>query len=94
MDNRTASLRVIPGSPKSTRLETRCPGSDSNPYLALAACVCAGLWGIEKNLKLKDAPLTGDAAKAAKIPRLPRSLSEATANLKRSMVARELNFFS
>ena len=90
VDNRTASLRVIPGSPKSTRLETRCPGSDSNPYLALAAAVGAGLWGIEKNMKLKDAPLSGDAARAAKIPRLPRNLADATANLKRSKPAREL----
>ena len=90
VDNRTASLRVIPGSPKSTRLETRCPGSDSNPYLALAAAVGAGLWGIEKNLKLKEPPLSGDAARAAKIPRLPRDLRDATQNLKRSKPAREL----
>ena len=34
VDNRTASFRVIAGSPKSTRLETRCPGADINPYLA------------------------------------------------------------
>lgn len=90
VDNRTATLRVIPGSPKSTRLESRCPGADINPYIALAACVGAGLWGIEKRMKLTDAPLSGDAAKAAKIPRLPRNLMEATANLKRSSVAREL----
>ena len=83
-------LRVIPGSPKSTRLESRCPGADVNPYIALAACVGAGLWGIEKKLKLKDAPLAGDAAKAAKIPRLPRNLMQATENLKRSKAAREL----
>ena len=37
VDNRTASFRVIAGSPKSTRLETRCPGADVNPYLAVAA---------------------------------------------------------
>ena len=37
VDNRTASFRVIAGSPKSTRLETRCPGADMNPYLAAAA---------------------------------------------------------
>lgn len=90
VDNRTATLRVIPGSPKSTRLESRCPGADINPYIALAACVGAGLWGIDKKLKLKDAPLSGDAAAAAKIPRLPRNLAEATANLKRSAAAREL----
>lgn len=90
VDNRTATLRVIPGTPKSTRLESRCPGADINPYIALAACVGAGLWGIEKKLRLKDAPLSGDAAKAAKIPRLPRNLMEAAANLKRSAAAREL----
>ena len=90
VDNRTATLRVIPGSPKSTRLESRCPGADINPYIALAACVGAGLWGIENKLKLKDAPLSGDAAMAAKIPRLPRNLAEATANLKRSEPVREL----
>jgi len=90
LDNRTASLRAIPGSSKSTRLETRCPGADINPYLALAACVAAGLYGIEKQLKLTTAPLAGDSAKALQIPRLPRNLMEATHNLKRSKIAREL----
>jgi len=90
MDNRTASLRVISGSEKSTRIETRCPGADTNPYLAVAACVAAGLYGIEKGLKLTTAPLEGDSAKASRIPRLPRNLMEATANLKKSKIAREL----
>ena len=90
VDNRTSTLRVIPGSAKSTRLESRCPGADINPYIALSAVVGAGLWGIEKKLKLTDAPLAGDAAKAAKIPRLPRNLMQATENLKRSKAAREL----
>jgi glutamine synthetase len=83
-------LRAIPGSSKSTRLETRCPGADINPYLALAACVAAGLYGIEKQLKLTTAPLSGDSAKALQIPRLPRNLMEATHNLKQSKIAREL----
>jgi glutamine synthetase len=30
VDNRTSTLRVIPGSAKSTRLESRCPGADVN----------------------------------------------------------------
>ena len=90
MDNRTASLRVIAGSSKSTRIETRCPGADTNAYLAVAACIAAGLYGIEKGLKLTTAPLEGDSAKASCIPRLPRNLMEATANLKKSKVAREL----
>ena len=55
LDNRTASFRVIAGSPKATRLETRCPGADVNPYLAMAAVIAAGLHGVEKGLKLTDA---------------------------------------
>ena len=55
MDNRTASFRVIAGSPKATRLETRCPGADVNPYLAMAAVIAAGLHGVEKGLKLDRA---------------------------------------
>jgi glutamine synthetase len=90
MDNRTASLRIIAGSEKSTRIETRCPGADTNAYLAVAACVAAGLYGIEKGMKLTAPPLEGDSAKASRIPRLPRNLMEATANLKKSKIAREL----
>ena len=48
LDNRTASFRVIAGSPKATRLETRCPGADVNPYLAMAAVIAAGLHGVEQ----------------------------------------------
>ena len=48
VDNRTASFRVIAGSPKATRLETRCPGADMNPYLAAAAVIAAGLDGVEQ----------------------------------------------
>jgi len=87
VDNRTATLRVIPGSAKSTRLESRCPGADVNPYIAMSAMVGAGLYGIEKKLKLNDAPLHGDSARAAKMARLPKNLMEATANLKRSKIA-------
>ena len=59
VDNRTASFRVLPGSPKATRLETRCPGADVNPYLAMAAVIAAGLHGVEKGMKLVLA-FTGD----------------------------------
>jgi glutamine synthetase len=59
IDNRTASFRVIAGSPKATRLETRCPGADVNPYLAMAAVIAAGMHGVEKGLKLTAPPITG-----------------------------------
>ena len=89
IDNRTASFRVIPGSEKSTRLETRCPGADINPYLAVAALLAAGLHGIEKNLKLTAAPITGTNRGAENIPRAPRSLKETTEIFSRSDVARD-----
>jgi glutamine synthetase len=88
-DNRTASFRVIAGSPKATRLETRCPGADVNPYLAMAAVIAAGLHGVEKGLKLTAAPITGTNQGAEHIPRAPRSLWETTQAFKRSAIARD-----
>jgi glutamine synthetase len=89
IDNRTASFRVIPGSAKSTRLETRCPGADVNSYLALAACIAAGLHGVEKNLKLTAPPIEGTNVGAEKIPRAPRSLIETTRIFRASETARD-----
>lgn len=89
LDNRTASFRVIAGSPKSTRLETRCPGADINPYLAVAACVAAGIDGIERKLKLTAAPITGTNTGAEGIARAPRSLIETTQIFRRSERARD-----
>jgi glutamine synthetase len=89
VDNRTASFRVIPGSPKSTRLETRCPGADMNPYLATAAVLAAGLDGVEKGLKLTAPPITGTNQGAENIPRAPRSLLETTRVFRESKVARD-----
>jgi glutamine synthetase len=89
VDNRTASFRVIAGSPKSTRLETRCPGADVNPYLAMAAVIAAGLHGVEKGLKLTAPPITGTNQGAENIPRAPRSLIETTRIFRDSAVARD-----
>jgi glutamine synthetase len=89
IDNRTASFRVIPGSPKSTRLETRCPGADVNPYLALAACIAAGMHGIDKGLKLLARPVEGTNKGGENVPRAPRSLAETTRIFKGSDLARD-----
>ncbi len=89
LDNRTASFRVIAGSPKATRLETRCPGADINPYLAMAAVVAAGLHGVEKGLKLTTPPITGTNQGAESVARAPRSLIRATQNFKASTIARD-----
>jgi glutamine synthetase len=79
---------VLAGSPKATRLETRCPGADVNPYLAMAAVIAAGLHGVEKGLKL-GAPITGTNEGADDVPRAPRTLIETTRNFKASAIARD-----
>ncbi len=88
-DNRTASFRVISAGPKSTRLETRCPGADVNPYLAMAAVIAAGLHGVEKGLKLTTPPITGANQGADNIARAPRTLIETTRQFRQSDIARD-----
>ncbi len=89
VDNRTASFRVLAGSPKSTRLETRCPGSDVNPYLAVAACIAAGLDGVEKNLTLTRRRSRARTSAPKNIPRAPRTLIETTRIFRQSDRARD-----
>ncbi|HEX7888455.1 MAG TPA: glutamine synthetase family protein [Ramlibacter sp.] len=89
IDNRTASFRVLAGSPKATRLETRCPGSDVNPYLAMAAVIAAGMHGVEKGLKLTTPPITGTNQGGEDVPRAPRSLIETTRIFRDSEIARD-----
>jgi glutamine synthetase len=89
LDNRTASFRVIAASPKSTRLETRCPGADMNAYLAAAAVIAAGLDGVERKLKLTAKPIHGTNLGAENIPRAPRTLIETTRIFSKSKLARD-----
>jgi glutamine synthetase len=90
VDNRTTALRALPGSASSTRLETRVVGSDANPYLAMAACLAAGLYGVRKGLTL-DVPATkGNGYSDKSNGVLPRNLWEATQAMKVSPLAREL----
>jgi glutamine synthetase len=90
VDNRTVAVRFIPGSAKSTRIELRVPGSDVNPYLAVAGALAAGLWGVEQKLTLKDAPVSGSAYAESGTPRLPRNLHEAAERFAASKLARDL----
>jgi glutamine synthetase len=91
VENRTCALRVIPGSAKSTRVEYRVAAADANPYLALAAAVGSGLWGIEHGID-PGAPVEGNSygKKHPAKSQLPRTLMEAAGRLKASKAAREL----
>jgi glutamine synthetase len=90
VDNRTTALRALPGSSSATRLETRVVGSDSNPYLAMAACLAAGLYGIKNKLKLKIPATTGNGYTDTKNGVLPKNLWDATQAMKESSIAKEL----
>lgn len=90
IDNRTTALRALPGSSSSTRLETRVVGSDSNPYLAMAACLASGLYGINNKLKLKTLPTKGNGYADTKNGILPKNLWDATQAMKDSGLSKEL----
>jgi glutamine synthetase len=91
VENRTCALRVIPGSPKSQRVEYRIAAADINPYLALAAAIGSGLWGIANRVE-PDAAVDGNAyeKRFPETRALPRTLTEAAVRLKASQAARGL----
>jgi glutamine synthetase len=90
LDNRTTALRALTGSKSAARLETRVVGADVNPYLAMAACLASGLYGIEKGLKLNVEATVGNGYKNTKNGVLPTSLETATYAMRHSDLANEL----
>jgi glutamine synthetase len=84
-DNRTCSMRVV-GHGASKRVESRLPGADVNPYLALSAMIAAGLHGIDEKLELEP-PFEGNAYESDK-PRVPSTLRDARDLFAGSEVAR------
>ena len=90
IDNRTVALRVLAGSNKSCRLETRVIGSDVNPYLAMAACLASGLYGVKNKLKLDQPATIGNGYKNYSNGVLPSTLIEAAQQMKGSKLAKEL----
>lgn len=90
IDNRTVALRILSGGAKSCRLETRVIGSDVNPYLAMAACLASGLYGIKNKLKLTQAATVGNGYQDYSNGVLPSTLIEATQQMKTSKIAKEL----
>ena len=88
--NRSALVRIPQisrGQLNSTRIELRCPDPSSNPYLAFACMLAAGLDGIERKLTppepVEENLYHLDAAKLAsrKIRQLPGTLREAVDEL-------------
>jgi glutamine synthetase len=80
--NRSASCRIpiAQKSPKAKRVEFRCPDASSNPYLAFAAMMMAGLDGVLNKIEPPD-PVDKDLydlapEELAKVPQVPSSLDE------------------
>jgi glutamine synthetase len=80
--NRSAAVRipVYSKSPKSKRLELRCPDPTANPYLCFAAQLMAGLDGMRNKIDPGDAVDKDlyelEPEEAAKIKSTPGSLGE------------------
>lgn len=91
VENRTTALRVIPGNEKSQRVEYRLGSADSNPYLALAAALGSGLYGIEHELEPYP-EIRGNSYTQPHQPELalPQTLWEAAARLRKSKAAQTL----
>jgi glutamine synthetase len=97
-NNRSALIRVPPtkrGKKESTRIEYRAPDSATNPYLAFAAILAAGLAGIDGGYELPPEAaanlyeLTTEQRLAESIQSLPGSLADAVAVMERSELMAE-----
>jgi glutamine synthetase len=87
--NRSAGIRIpmYSPNPKAKRIEVRFPDPSTNPYLAFAAMLMAGLDGIENKIDPGE-PMEKDlydleAREAARVPTMPGSLDDALRNLER-----------
>jgi glutamine synthetase len=85
MDNRTCALRVV-GHGQSLRAENRVPGGDVNQYLAVAALIAGGIYGVENELELE--PIFAGNAYGSDAPRVPSTLRDAAELFAGSDVAR------
>ena len=84
-------MRAIPGSASSQRVEYGIAAADANPYIALAAALASGLWGIENKIE-PPAAIEGNAYDQPSPPgaTLPGTLWEAAQRLKASKEARDV----
>ncbi len=87
--NRSAGIRIpmYSPNPKAKRIEVRFPDPSTNPYLAFAAMLMAGLDGIENKIDPGE-PMEKDlydleAREAARVPTMPGSLDDALRNLEK-----------
>ena len=90
IDNRTVALRILASGASSTRIETRVIGSDVNPYLAMAASLASGLYGIKQKMQLKQPATVGNGYRDYSNGTIPTTLIEAAVKMRNSEIAKEI----
>ncbi len=94
--NRGQLIRLPSSRGSSTRIELRSPDSAMNPYLALAACLAAGLDGIKKEMtppkpiSRNVSAMTEEEIKSLGISCLPETLGEAIEEFENDSFLREV----
>jgi glutamine synthetase len=97
-NNRSALVRVPmykPGKSNSARIEYRAVDSATNPYLAFAVMLAAGLKGVEENYQMPEGAdddvweLTDSERRALGIDPLPATLESAIAVMEKSELVAE-----
>ncbi|NOZ28535.1 MAG: type I glutamate--ammonia ligase [Chloroflexi bacterium] len=90
--NRSALIRIPrtnPGRLEATRIELRCPDPSTNPYLAFAVMLAAGLDGIRKGMEPPppaEENLYEIDSTRSRLQMMPGSLEEALAELEKDEV--------
>jgi len=79
--NRSQLVRIPAAQDDRMRMELRSPDPSTNPYLAFALVIGAGIYGIENNLELPESInvdlYAADESITGSLPRLPETLGEA-----------------
>lgn len=91
VNNKSAAIRAITGHPKYSRLEYRLPGSDVNPYLALAAVLAGVVAGIEREIEppAEVVDMAWCMPEDGVVRRIPDTISKAGAALAADPLLRE-----
>lgn len=90
--HRRPLIRIPQARGEDTRIELRCPDPAANPYLALAACLSAGLDGIQNKIlppepvSVSVMDMSTEEREALKIEALPATLGEAVEALKQDQL--------
>ncbi|MFZ5597485.1 MAG: type I glutamate--ammonia ligase [Bacillota bacterium] len=92
--NRNTMVRIPAEVGEGTRIVLRSPDPSSNPYLALAACLAAGLNGLERKLVAPEpldetADIAGNMRDLVRKSGLPRNLEAALLELAGDQVIRD-----